>query len=248
MSLVIPSTPLAPLATAGDGLVTIEWSPGVLNPNAHRAVVGYILTPYIGIEAQAPLDFAADVTMPITLTQDGNGVDLVNGTTYTFRVAAISSVGLGLASPASVAVTPNPAAQVALTTEPWDYSTSRIQFTLTQKMRTDLDASALNGHTPLITVTRSGYGAPTTPLDGVKLFEMPVREALILPYQYHVNDTIPSDDPWVRPPSLNASIYDHNLQPGRWYYYTLFLKTQPDAYLSHRGDNSPSGWVFKNRV
>lgn len=225
MTLVVPAAPAAPTAVAADGLIVLSWEPPEFNPTENRAVVGYILTPYIGTEAQTPISFDVDVSMPVFLDQDGDGNDLVNGTTYTFRIQAVSSVGLGLKSPHSVAVTPNPNADISLIAEPWDYATTRLQFMVTEKLRQDFATSTLDGDTPRIAIVRSGYGSPVTPNDGVRLLDITAQEALALPYHTDLNGA-PGGSSWVRPYSSEVSLYDRNLQPGRWYYYTLFMKAQ----------------------
>ena len=91
----VPATPAAPTATAGDQSATVDW----IAPNDGGSdITGYVITPYIGATAQTPID-VGDVTTD-------NVTGLTNGTTYTFTVAATNSVGTGLASAASNAVTP----------------------------------------------------------------------------------------------------------------------------------------------
>jgi hypothetical protein len=221
MSLVVPATPRPPIVTPGDGLVTISWSAPTFDPGTMRAVVGYILRPYIGTTAQTDLTFsdAPAPGSPIILSKDGDGIDLQNGTAYTFRVAAISSVGISSFSAPSVSVTPTPISQAALTVDPWDYASTRIQFKLTDQLLSKIS------HTeePRVAITRSGYGSPVTPLDGTKLLDLPLNEALSLPYHYELTQFTTGSSSWNRPYSIDQSFYDRSLQAGRWYYYSLFL-------------------------
>jgi hypothetical protein len=62
-------------------------------------VTGYVVTPYVGTTALASRAFPSTAT-----TQTVTG--LTNGTTYTFKVAAVNGVGTSGTSPASNAVTP----------------------------------------------------------------------------------------------------------------------------------------------
>src|SRR6478609_2663217 len=105
MTLTIPDAPSVPVVTAGDGQVSLTWSDPANTGGA--AVLGYVLTPYINLTAQTPLNLVAG-TQPytITITQDGAQVDLLNDTTYTFTVTVLTSVGLGIESAHSAPVTP----------------------------------------------------------------------------------------------------------------------------------------------
>jgi hypothetical protein len=67
--------------------------------NRGSAITGYAVTPYIGTTAQTIQTFTSTAT-----TETATG--LANGTAYTFRVAAINTVGTGPNSAASNSVTP----------------------------------------------------------------------------------------------------------------------------------------------
>ena len=89
----VPSAPGSVVASPGDTSASVSWS---APSNNGSPITGYIVTPYIGTVAQAPVNAAAS---PVTI----NG--LTNGTAYTFRVAAVNAVGTG-ATTTSGAVTP----------------------------------------------------------------------------------------------------------------------------------------------
>jgi hypothetical protein len=96
------STPAAPEAptnvTAAPATQSalLSWSaPG----NGGSPITGYKITPYIGTEAQPSVSVSASTTST-TLT------GLTNGTSYTFTVAAMNTVGTGAASKPSAPATP----------------------------------------------------------------------------------------------------------------------------------------------
>lgn len=112
--------------------------------------------------------------------------------------------------------------------EPWDYNTSRIVWgvdsVVNEKVLDDVQA----GLTPLVAVTRSAFGPPVTPLDGEKIFERKYTDV----FSYSGNLQVPMvmetqpaspDNEFQRPVANSQSLYDRNLTPGKWYYYTLFF-------------------------
>jgi Domain of unknown function (DUF4082)/Fibronectin type III domain/Bacterial Ig domain len=99
---VIPTTATVPGAPTGvtaapksSGAV-INWTAPASNGGSQ--VTGYKVVPYLGGVAQTA------TTVGATTTATVNG--LTNGSAYTFKVAAINSVGTGAESTASAAVTP----------------------------------------------------------------------------------------------------------------------------------------------
>jgi len=101
----IPSTPAAPTVTLTGGGTTahVVWTA----PAASPAIDDYLVTPYIGGVAQAPVDTASTAT-----TRDFPG--LTNFSSYTFTVTAHNSVGNSAESPQSAPpVVPTPAAPPA---------------------------------------------------------------------------------------------------------------------------------------
>jgi hypothetical protein len=88
----VPSAPTGVSATAGDGQATVTFNAPADNGGA--AITDYTVT-------SSPGDITATgASSPITVT------GLTNGTAYTFTVTATNSVGTGLASASSNAVTP----------------------------------------------------------------------------------------------------------------------------------------------
>ena len=93
----VPGAPTDRTATAGNAQATLTWTAPASNGGS--AITGYVVTPYIGAAAQT-LDHRRQRADDATIT------GLTNGTTYTFRVAAINAVGTGDQSADSNAVTP----------------------------------------------------------------------------------------------------------------------------------------------
>jgi hypothetical protein len=90
-----PSAPAAPVADPQNTSAVLTW---VEPYNGNAIITGYVITPYIGATAQA--------TTTVGNVQTGTVTGLVNGTTYTFKVAAINEIGTGAQSPSSNAVIP----------------------------------------------------------------------------------------------------------------------------------------------
>ena len=88
-------------ATAGQSAATVNWTAPASDGGS--AITSYRITPYIGTNAQTPVTVAAPAT---SKTISG----LTPGTSYSFKVAAVNSVGTGPDSGASNVVTPSGAA------------------------------------------------------------------------------------------------------------------------------------------
>jgi RHS repeat-associated protein len=91
----VPGAPTGVQATAGNAQATVTWTSPANNGGA--GISSYTITPYIGGVAQSTTSAPSS---PGTVT------GLTNGTTYTFTVAAVNSVGTGAASSNSWAVIP----------------------------------------------------------------------------------------------------------------------------------------------
>ena len=100
-TLSAPAAPTVGVATAANTTATLLWTPATDNGGA--AVIGYIITPSSGT-----LVTVGNVT---TYTLTG----LTDGTSYTFTVAAINTIGTGGNSAPSNPVTPNATAPGAPT-------------------------------------------------------------------------------------------------------------------------------------
>ncbi len=97
---VVPGGPSAPTigtAVAGNGQATLSWTAPTIDGTS--SVTGYVVTPFIGYEAQPAVPFNSTAT-----TQAVTG--LTNGATYHFKVAATNAVGTGPSSKASNGVVP----------------------------------------------------------------------------------------------------------------------------------------------
>jgi predicted phage tail protein len=93
----VPVAPTGVSATRGDASATLNWT--APTSNGGRQITDYRITPYIGPVAQTPVRNGSTATT-------ANLTGLSNGTTYTFTVAAVNSIGTGPDSTASNAVTP----------------------------------------------------------------------------------------------------------------------------------------------
>jgi hypothetical protein len=101
--LFAPATPSAPEAPEGVSAIpasaqaNVSWTAPY---SGGSPITGYTITPYVGGVAQTPVSASASArNMVIT--------GLANSTSYTFKVAAINSLGTGAQSQASNAVTPD---------------------------------------------------------------------------------------------------------------------------------------------
>ena len=178
----------------------------------------------------------------------------VTSTTFTYALVSADVVSTAV-SPNGLATVPAPAyiryqpsdtvldsiaSRTDFYAEPWDYNTSRIVWgvdsVVNAKVLSDIEA----GLTPLVAITRSAFGYPMTPLDGQKIFERKYTD--VFSYSGNLNvpmamETQPADpnNDFQRPVASAQSLYDRNLTPGKWYYYTLFF------YV--KGTNSSAQWV-----
>ncbi len=100
-----PTAPAAPtnvIAAGGNTQVTVSWT--APTDNGGSAITGYVVTPFIGAAAQAPVNVGVVTSTVVT--------GLTNGTAYTFRVAAVNDIGTGPQSAPSNSATPQVPATV----------------------------------------------------------------------------------------------------------------------------------------
>jgi hypothetical protein len=91
----VPGAPTGVTAVPGEGTASLTWT--APSSDGGQPVTGYVVTPSIGTTAQPAQTFPSPAT---TQTVTGLGEDA-----YTFKVAAVNSVGTGPQSAASSAVT-----------------------------------------------------------------------------------------------------------------------------------------------
>jgi len=90
----VPQAPTIGTAVAGNNTVTVSWTPGATGGSA---ITGYSVYPFINGVPQNPTN-VPNVTSA--------GISATNGTTYTFKVAAINANGMSDLSSATSSVTP----------------------------------------------------------------------------------------------------------------------------------------------
>jgi hypothetical protein len=97
VAMAAPGAPTAVVAQAKSSGAGVSWT--APTENGGSPITGYKVTPYVEGVAQTPVTTGSTAT---NATVNG----LANGSAYTFKVAAVNSVGTGAASAASAAVTP----------------------------------------------------------------------------------------------------------------------------------------------
>jgi hypothetical protein len=94
---VAPGVPTAVNGQADDGAAIVTWAEP--SSDGGTAITGYTITPFLGSNAQTPIQVAGSATSVRI-------AGLVNGSGYTFTVAASNSAGPGPASAPTAVVTP----------------------------------------------------------------------------------------------------------------------------------------------
>ncbi len=95
-----PSAPEAPEGVSASSATTQAMVSWTAPYSGGSPITGYTITPYVGGTAQTPISVSASTRSTVI-------TGLTNGTSYTFKVAAINSLGTGERSQASNAVTPD---------------------------------------------------------------------------------------------------------------------------------------------
>jgi hypothetical protein len=93
---ILPGVVSSVTATAGDGQVSLSWTPG---STGQSAITNYLIT-YSSVGSYVPFTRSASTATTATVT------GLTNGTAYTFKVAAVNTQGTGATSAASSPATP----------------------------------------------------------------------------------------------------------------------------------------------
>ncbi len=132
----VPGAPTIGTATAGTAQATVTWTAPASNGGS--AITGYVVTPYIGAAAQTPQTFVSTATTEMV-------TGLANGTSYTFKVAAINGVGTGSQSAASNAVTP--------ATVPGAPTIGTVTGSGSGRVTVNFTAPASNGGSPITSYT-----------------------------------------------------------------------------------------------
>ena len=95
--ITVPGPPTGVAGSRGAGQIALSWMAPASNGGS--AITGYLVTPFIGATAQTVIPTGSTAT---NYTVTG----LANGTTYTFKVAAVNTAGPGPNSIASSPITP----------------------------------------------------------------------------------------------------------------------------------------------
>ena len=211
------------------------------------------------ITTSAAHTFAAGETVLISGVDDvfdGTFTIFATPSTTTFSYSlTTANVSTTAVSPNGIATSPAPAYLRYITTdtvidslstrtnfyvEPWDYNTTRIVWGVDKTVNSKVLDDIEQGLTPLVAITRSAFGYPVTPLDGQKIFERKYTEVfsysgnLQVPMSMETQPASPKNE-FQRPVASSQSLYDRNLTPGRWYYYTLFF------YI--KGNYTSAQWI-----
>jgi len=92
----LPWTPTSVTATAGQNQVALSWTAPTFNGGG---ITGYVVTPQVGGNLRTPVTFNSSATTE-TIS------NLSSGTSYAFTVNAFNSLGIGIPSNLSSAVSP----------------------------------------------------------------------------------------------------------------------------------------------
>lgn len=143
---------------------------------------------------------------------------------------AVSPAPSFLRYPLNDAVFDNVASYTTLMAEAWDYNTIRIVWGINGPLDAEIKNDIKNGLVPRIAVVRSSFGHPVTPLDGEKILDIPYSSILPSSATNKIVSYFESqpakDNIFNLPPASTQSLYDRNLTPGTWHYYSIFYFVQ----------------------
>lgn len=137
------------------------------------------------------------------VTTDGTGGDFVRGRPTTRQNALRYRAKSVTQNTASDKI----AIKSSMTAVPSDYGVIELSWAWPEAYKNWTE----------VAIVRSGMGHPSTVNDGVTVFRAHNTTTVVneLDYQFYDDEGNP----------LTITIEDKNLQPGRWYYYTLFFLT-----------------------
>lgn len=230
------------IEAVGDTVVDDETVPGsmtVTTVDPHNFAVGWKVSLRLTTSA-GTLDTLYTGTYTITAVTEDTfsfywatdvaGFDLGPGTTdgYPQYGVAISPPDTYLQYRAADAQVDAIAAKAPLFVEQWDYNTIRVVWGSSAELNNRALKDQANGLEPLVVITRSGTGYPVTPLDGEvvlweKYFDVVTTNNSNATVTYRETQNANPKNAWNRPALSTQSLYDRNLTPGRWYYYTIFF-------------------------
>jgi len=142
----VPAAPAKPGVSAPTtgGAVKVTWTAPA---NGGSAISGYVVKGYVG----ANLAKTVSVGNVLTTTVTGLG----NGTTYTFKVAAVNAVGTGAQSVASNAIVPRVATKVVITSAP-TLATYGVVAKVIGKLTLSNGTTAVSGQPVILQVRKKG--------------------------------------------------------------------------------------------
>jgi hypothetical protein len=151
---IAPGVPAITSAVAGNASVTVTWTAPISNGGS--AITNYRIVPFIGATAQTPVIVGNVLSDIVT--------GLVNGTTYTFTVAATNTVGTSSASSPSSSATP-----VTVPGAPGltSATSGNAQVTLAWTAPTSNGGSTITGYTVLRGTTTGGESVVATGVTGL---------------------------------------------------------------------------------
>jgi hypothetical protein len=116
--------------------------------------------------------------------------------------------------------------RVSLSAEFWDYNTVRLSWTVDESVEALATTDIKYGRVPRVAISRSSFGAPVSPLDGVQVLNERYTSVVPSPTRVISTDNFQTQPPLndnYRKPNYGLALYDRNLRSGIWYYYSIFF-------------------------